>query len=208
MSRPGAFAAAAAGGAAALWWLARERRVAREADPRRNLSGAGVPLRPQPRARAGVGDAVVLGAPDEPAWLARLAAWEPPPPRTVAGRALGYAWAAPVSAAGLLLGVLGAVRPRPVAGVLLFAPVRGLAARLLDWRGFAATALGHVVLARVEPGAALLAHELVHTRQAERFGILMGPLYVALLVRYGYARHPLERAARRAGRRAQAAVAG
>jgi hypothetical protein len=60
-----------------------------------------------------------------------------------------------------------------------------------------------VVVARGQPSAALLAHELVHTRQAERLGPFMAPVYLGLLARYGYLRHPMERAARRAGRRAR-----
>jgi hypothetical protein len=53
-----------------------------------------------------------------------------------------------------------------------------------------------VVTTRSDPSPSLIAHELVHTRQAERFGVGFGPVYVGLLARYGYRQHPMERAAR------------
>jgi hypothetical protein len=86
--------------------------------------------------------------------------------------------------------------------VLLFAPARGVTGAILRLRGFAAITLGHVVVARVDPGRRLFAHELVHTRQAERLGPLFPPVYLALHAAYGYTRHPLERAARLGARRA------
>ncbi|MDP8931826.1 MAG: hypothetical protein M3O70_25470, partial [Actinomycetota bacterium] len=69
---------------------------------------------------------------------------------------------------------------------------------VLRSRGFDAGAFGHVIVAAGDPHDHLLAHELVHVRQAERLGPLMAPVYLGLLAVYGYARHPLERAARRA----------
>lgn len=131
-----------------------------------------------------------------------LAAWHPQPPATPAGRALAYAWASPVTLAGVLVGLTGGSRPAVRDGVLLFAGARGPIGWLLRRRGFTATALGHAVVARGEPSPELLAHELAHVRQAERLGVLFGPVYVGLLARYGYRDHPLELAARaEAGRR-------
>ncbi len=120
------------------------------------------------------------------------------------GRIVALIWALPPTVGGLILGVLSGVRPRVEHGVLLFAGVRGAVGFGLKRGGYAATTLGHVVLTRsTAPSDHLLAHELAHTRQAERFGPLMGPLYYYLLARYGYTRHPMERAARRAGRAAR-----
>jgi len=107
-----------------------------------------------------------------------------------------------MSAIGLLVGATTATRPRVRDGVLLFAPAGGLAGAVLRLRGYAAITLGHVVIARVDPGPRLMTHELVHTRQAERLGPLFAPVYLALHAAYGYARHPFERAARLAGRTA------
>jgi hypothetical protein len=104
-----------------------------------------------------------------------------------------------------MAGAASLVAPRRVVGVLLFSPARGPAAQFLRVRGFSAMTIGHVVVARIEPSEALLAHELVHVRQAERLGPLMAPLYLALMAVYGYARHPMERAARLAQRRSMRA---
>lgn len=169
-------------------------------------SGAGVPLR-RLRPRTTTGEAHVLGLDGEPDWVAALAAWVPDPPATPVGRVLARVWAGPVTLAGLLVGLLAGVRPEVRDGVIVFAPARGLVRWALRRRGFVATTLGHVVIGRVCPGAALWAHELVHTRQAERLGPLMAPVYWGLLLRYGYARHPMERAARRAGRAVRLAAA-
>lgn len=145
-------------------------------------------LRPGPD---GEGDAFV----DEPPVVARLAAWRPAPPRSRAGRLAGYLWAAPLTAAGVLLGALSRTRPEVRDGVLLFSEARGLGGRMLRWRGFAAATLGHVIITARKPSERLLRHELVHVRQAERLGPVFVPLYLAGLLRYGYRRNPFERAA-------------
>lgn len=129
---------------------------------------------------------------------AGLAHWLPAAPATPAGRAAAMLWASPMTVAGLIFGATAAVRPRWTSGVLLFAPARGLAGALIRHRGFAATGLGHVVISVAEPSPDLLAHELVHVRQAERLGVFMAPAYLALLAVHGYRQHPMEIAARTA----------
>ena len=131
----------------------------------------------------------------EPRVVARLAAWAPERPVSWVGRVAGYAWAAPLTAAGLLLGALSATRPQVHDGVLVFAEAQGLGGRMLRWRGFAAATLGHAVITARVPTQRLLRHELVHVRQAERWGPVFVPLYLAGLIRYGYRRNPFERAA-------------
>lgn len=131
----------------------------------------------------------------EPRAVRWLASSRPPPPATAAGRVAAYAWASPLTAVGVVLGALSRSRPRVHDGVLLFADARGVGGRMLHWRGFAATALGHAIIATGRPGERLLQHELVHVRQAERWGPLFVPLYLAGLLRYGYRANPLERAA-------------
>ena len=129
---------------------------------------------------------------------ARLEAWEPRPLRHPLARAGALVWASPVSTVGVVLGLVSAAPARIRSGVLLFAPLRGVPRRVMQRRGFAAATFGHVVLSiPANPSPQLLAHELVHTRQAERLGILMAPVYLALLAIYGYRRHPLELAAYR-----------
>lgn len=168
-----------------------------------DLTGSPPPLveRP-PRAVRVAGNEQVLGPAWEPATLAALASWVPSPPSRPLTRALAYAWAVPMSLAGLLFGAASGVRPVLRDGVLLFRGARGPAAALLKAQRYDATTLGHVVVARTEPSPTLFAHELVHVRQAERLGVLFGPVYVLLWLVYGYGRHPLERAARLGGRQA------
>jgi hypothetical protein len=131
----------------------------------------------------------------EPQAVARLATWAPAPPASRAGRVMGYLWAGPLTVAGLLIGVLSRTRPQVRDGVLLFSEARGVGGRMLRWRGFAAATLGHTIITAREPSTRLLRHELVHVRQAERWGPLFVPLYLAGLLRYGYRRNPFERAA-------------
>jgi hypothetical protein len=137
----------------------------------------------------------------EPAIASRLATWSPTPPAGPLTKVVAYAWAAPLTAAGLLLGAASGSKPYLHEGALVFADAAGLAGRMLRWRGFTAATLGHVIVAVGRPSAALLRHELTHVRQAERFGPFFAPLYLAALVRYGYRRNPFERAAYLAGRR-------
>lgn len=131
----------------------------------------------------------------------RLQTWTPPPPASALTRIVAAVWAAPITMVGLLVGAASATRPRITAGVVLFAPARGVTGMIIRRRGFAAAGLGHVVIAVEEPSPALLAHELTHVRQAERLGPLIAPAYLALLAVHGYRDHPMERAARLAAQR-------
>ena len=117
----------------------------------------------------------------------------------------GYVWAGPNS----LVGLVGALttRRRPVRwrGVLLFEDASGGLARFLHWRGFTAITLGHVIVANRALDDRLLAHELEHVAQAERWGPLYYPAYLLGSVR-GYRRNPFERAARGAAAAIEAAL--
>jgi hypothetical protein len=96
-----------------------------------------------------------------------------------------YAWAAPTSCLGLAAVAVTAPSCRVVDGVLeahgaYVAPLLDMVAPHLR---VSAMALGHVVLGR--DAAALedtRAHERVHVRQAERWGALFVPLYLAASV--------------------------
>ena len=173
-----------------------------------DTSGAGLRLPTERRGRGAIADARVVASRREPMWARDLAGWVPDPIGSRPLQLLAYVWALPSTVVGLLLGLVSLGSPSVRDGVIVFRPVRGLVALAMRRGGFTATTLGHVVLAREEPSDALMAHELVHTRQAERLGPLMGPVYWLLLARYGYARHPMERAARIAGRAARHAGAG
>ena len=117
----------------------------------------------------------------------------------------GYVWAAPNSLVGLLGGLTTRSRPVRWRGVLLFEDTDGGLARFLRWRGFAAITLGHVIVANRPLSDGLLAHELEHVAQAERWGPLYYPAYLLGSLR-GYRRNPFERAARRAATVIQTAL--
>lgn len=172
----------------------------RDLNPPVDGSGAAVPLARGRNPLGASADAHLVSRPEEPDWIRDLAGWVPARPRTFPGRVLAYLWASPATVGGLVVGLLSGGRPSLRDGVVVFAGVRGPVGGALKRGGFAATTLGHVVIAKREPSPWLMAHELAHTRQAERFGPFTGPVYWYLLARYGYARHPMERAARIAGR--------
>jgi hypothetical protein len=109
----------------------------------------------------------------------------------------GYLWAAPNSLVGLLGALTTASRPTRCRGVLLIEGSRLGLARFLAWRGFTAITLGHVIVANQPLDDHLLAHELAHVAQHERWGPLFYPAYL-LTSLAGYRRNPFERAAERA----------
>lgn len=133
--------------------------------------------------------------------LGRLAHWLPAPPTRWLSKVAAYVWASPITVVGLIVGAGAAVRPRLREGVLLFPHARGITGWIIRRRNFAASTFGHVIVCTDDPSPSLLAHELIHTRQAERFGVLMAPVYLGLLTLYGYWKHPMERAAREAADR-------
>ena len=111
---------------------------------------------------------------------------------------LGFVWALPTTLLGLVAGACTFRRPRIAHGLLLFdGGPRGLTA-LLRGLGFHAMTLGFVVVANVPVEGRLLAHERHHVRQAMAWGPFFVPTYLLLSAAFGYRRHPMERAARRA----------
>jgi hypothetical protein len=111
---------------------------------------------------------------------------------------LGFMWSLPNTLIGLILGVLSFVRPRIANGVVIFeGPPRGVTWILSKMHRTAMT-VGFVIVSIVPVEGSLLVHERAHVRQSMALGPLFIPAYVALAVPFGYRRHPLERAARRA----------
>jgi hypothetical protein len=99
-------------------------------------------------------------------------------------RLLAYAWAAPYSLVGLAFGGLGLLFGAGVQwrdGALEFSGGRlgARIARLAAPFCFSAITLGHAILAVDRASlAAARAHEHVHVRQYERWGILFVPAYL------------------------------
>ena len=111
---------------------------------------------------------------------------------------LGFVWTVPNTVLGLLLGALTFRLPRADGGALVFdGSPRGLT-RLLRAMGRTAMTLGFVIVAAVPVEGTLLAHERHHIRQYSQWGPFFIPAYLILAIPFGYRRHPMERAARRA----------
>jgi hypothetical protein len=111
---------------------------------------------------------------------------------------LGFAWTLPNTLLGLGLGALTFQRPRIHGGAIVFdRGPRGVTS-LLVGMGRSAMTVGFVILSAVPVEGRLLVHERHHIRQFMAWGPLFIPVYLALTVPYGYRRHPMERAARRA----------
>jgi hypothetical protein len=97
---------------------------------------------------------------------------------------LAYAWAAPNSALGLILGIIAipfGARLRLQDGIMEFSGggLGRMISRLPPPFAFAAITFGHVVLGVNRATlAAVRAHEQVHVRQYERWGPLFLPAYL------------------------------
>jgi hypothetical protein len=112
--------------------------------------------------------------------------------------ALGFVWALPTTAVGVLVGILTFQRPRVLDGLLVFdRGPRGLSWALANINRPAMT-VGFVIVSAVTVEGRLLEHERAHVRQAMVLGPFFIPAYLLLAIPFGYRRHPMERAARRA----------
>lgn len=110
----------------------------------------------------------------------------------------GFVWSLPNTLLGLALGALTFQTPRILGGAIVFdRTARGVTWLLAKMHRTAMT-VGFVILSARPLEGRLLAHERHHIRQSMVWGPLFVPVYVALAVPFGYRRHPMERAARRA----------
>lgn len=134
-----------------------------------------------------------------------IAGWVPTSPRTLLGQVSATVWSAPLTLVGLAAASLSGARPRWDASrrCLVATGVGGPSGLALRLVGAGANTIGQVVLCTSgTPSEALLDHEAVHVRQAERLGPLLVPAYLWLNALHGYRDNPLEHAARRGARRA------
>ena len=111
---------------------------------------------------------------------------------------LGFVWSLPNTLVGLALGALTFQTPRILGGAIVFdRSDRGLTWLLTRMHRPAMT-VGFVILSARPLEGRLLAHGRHHVRESMVWGPLFVPVYLALAVPFGYRRHPMERAARRA----------
>jgi hypothetical protein len=111
---------------------------------------------------------------------------------------LGFVWTLPNTILGLSLGLLTLQAPRLHGGAIVFdRRPRGVTALLRRIHRTAMT-VGFVILGAAPVEGRLLLHERHHIRQYMVLGPLFIPVYFLLGIPYGYRRHPMERAARRA----------
>ena len=114
-------------------------------------------------------------------------------------RIVAYLWASPYTVAGITIGLLLGGRFQVVDGVIeIFGPrIAGILMRMVI--PALALTFGHVVFGQTEAALNLTrAHERVHVRQYERWGIAFVPAYLicwlilSLRGRDGYRENPFE----------------
>jgi hypothetical protein len=99
-------------------------------------------------------------------------------------RLLAIVWASPYTLLGLLLGAIGLLSGGRVhirCGVIEFYGgfVKWMLQQFFFGEGAMALTLGHTVLGQTDAALDICReHELVHVRQYERWGPLMGPAYM------------------------------
>lgn len=97
---------------------------------------------------------------------------------------LGFVWAFPYTLAGLLIGALGLltgghVRVRGRTLEFYGGAVKWILTRLPHGQFTLALTLGHAILGQTDASLDIAReHELIHVRQFERWGPLMGPAYI------------------------------
>lgn len=111
---------------------------------------------------------------------------------------LGFVWAMPNTLLGLVVGALTFQTPRIHGGAIVFDREPRGVTWLLRAMNRTAMTLGFVIVSAAPLEGRLLAHERHHVRQSMLWGPLFVPVYLALALPFGYRRHPMERAARRA----------
>ena len=117
---------------------------------------------------------------------------------------LGFVWAMPNTLLGLVVGALTFQTPRIHGGAIVFDRGPRGVTWLLRAMNRTALTLGFVIVSAAPVEGRLLAHERHHVRQSMLWGPLFVPVYLALAIPFGYRRHPMERAARRAAGEIQA----
>ena len=108
----------------------------------------------------------------------------------------GFLWGLPVTLVGVAAALLSVPSLQLRGGMIMCKSTKGLAYILLARRGVAAITLGRILIVTHDLSPHLWHHEIEHARQAERWGILLIPLYLINQARFGYRQNPFEVAAR------------
>lgn len=111
---------------------------------------------------------------------------------------VGFVWSLPNTLLGLALGAFTFQMPRILGGAIVFDRTERGITWLLARMHRTAMTVGFVILSARPLEGRLLEHERHHVRQSMVWGPLFVPVYLALALPFGYRRHPMERAARRA----------
>ena len=111
---------------------------------------------------------------------------------------VGFVWSLPNTLLGLALEVLTFQMPRIFGGAIVFDHTERGVTWLLARMHRTAMTVGFVIVSARPLEGRLLAHERHHVRQSMVWGPLFVPVYLGLAIPFGYRRHPMERAARRA----------
>jgi len=111
---------------------------------------------------------------------------------------VGFVWSLPDTLLGLALGVLTFQKPRIFGGAIVFDRTERGITWLLARMHRTAMTVGFVILSARPLEGRLLEHERHLVRQSMVWGPLFVPIYPGLAIPFGYRRHPMERAARRA----------
>jgi hypothetical protein len=111
---------------------------------------------------------------------------------------LGFLWSLPNTLLGVALRALTFQMPRILGGAIVFDRAeRGLTWLLARMHRTAMT-VGFVIVSAPPLEGRLPAYERHHVGQSMVWGPLFVPVYLGLAIPFGYRRHPMERAARRA----------
>lgn len=110
---------------------------------------------------------------------------------------LGFIWTMPNTLIGLIVGLFTFQIPRLDGAIIFDRTPRGLT-KVMPRLHRTAMTVGFVIVAAVPVAGRLSTHERHHIKQYCSLGPLFIPVYLGLAVRYGYTRHPMEIAAKRA----------
>lgn len=110
---------------------------------------------------------------------------------------LGFIWTMPNTLLGLIVGALTFQMPRLDGAIIFDTTPRGVT-KVMPRLHRTAMTVGFVIVSATPVSGRLSTHERHHIKQYSVLGPLFIPVYLGLAIPYGYKRHPMEIAAKRA----------